>query len=633
MYYGQFYLFIANFFQSNRFQGPLSFYLIRFNQMIVQIILFHMILEVQLYQQPIEVHFFSFFNQSFIEQKFSFLFDLLTVSMLIPILFVGSQVIQYSFIYMENDPHQMRFLSYQSLFIFFMLFLVGGDNYFMILIGWEGVGLVSYQLINFWYTRLVANYAAFKAIMMNKIGDYGFLVGIIITYSQIQDFNIASSIAILPEINSTWLLFQGLGFYLACVAKSAQFGLHHWLSMAMEGPTPVSAQIHAATMVTAGVYLLIRQAPLFEHLSDQHQIIQTIGGQGSLLASLVGLFEMDIKKVIAYSTLSQLGYMMVAIGMYQYSLALFHLINHAFFKALLFQAAGSLLHAFNDHQDQRKLGMVVTRLPLTSISIQIGSQSLMAFPFLTGFYSKDQIIEQQLIPQNITFTFVYIQVTQTAQQTGLYSLRAIIMASLFSPQNSSKLNSYIQDSNFPVLFILVLGSIFQGYITQDFYLNLGTEGLMTSNHILSLNQYFYFDIVKFIPLFFQINLITQYPLKANKTLNQKPVNINFIEINNLKTSLPQKVRIQRFMETSNNLQHWSMNSYVKSSIFHFRYMDKGLFHHQGPYGLPMYQTQLWYKQSFINSRYFFTTSLLLIISSLIIFFTPLSIGIILLLSI
>ena len=309
-------------------------------------------------------------NSEFLNLDWGFMFDTLTVSMCVIITFVSFLIHLYSAEYMSHDPHLPRFLAYLSLFTFFMLILVTADNYVQMFVGWEGVGLASYLLINFWYTRIQANKAAIKAMVINRIGDFCLLIGAFLIYTYYKAFDYATVAVLTPLFKEKTIYFLtfdfhllsviGFFFFLAAAGKSAQLGLHTWLPDAMEGPTPVSALIHAATMVTAGVFLIARSSFIYEYTHNILGFIAVFGSTTSFFAASTGLAQNDIKRVIAYSTCSQLGYMIFACGLSNYSVGFFHLSNHAFFKALLFLSAGSVIHAINDEQDIRKMGGLKT---------------------------------------------------------------------------------------------------------------------------------------------------------------------------------------------------------------------------------------------------------------------------------
>ena len=355
--------------------------------------------EVGLFGSPVYIKLTTWISSEVLHIDWGFMFDSLTVSMCVIVTFISSLVHLYSIEYMSHDPHLPRFMSYLSLFTFFMLILVTADNYVQMFVGWEGVGLASYLLINFWYTRIQANKAAIKAMVMNRIGDFCLLMGMLLIFINYKSIDYASVAVLTPVLKDKTMNFLNLNLHLlsvigvflffGAVGKSAQLGLHTWLPDAMEGPTPVSALIHAATMVTAGVFLIARSSFIYEYINNILELITVFGALTAFFAATTGLVQNDLKRVIAYSTCSQLGYMVFACGLSNYSVGFFHLSNHAFFKALLFLSAGSVIHAVNDEQDMRKMGGLKNLVPFTYSMIVIGSLALIGFPFLTGFYSKD----------------------------------------------------------------------------------------------------------------------------------------------------------------------------------------------------------------------------------------------------
>ncbi|CAL6448416.1 unnamed protein product [Bathycoccus prasinos] len=352
---------------------------------------------------PCYIQLAPWFTSEFFDATWGFMFDSLTVVMLVVVTFVSTLVHIYSISYMSEDPHLPRFMSYLSIFTFFMLMLVTADNFIQLFFGWEGVGLASYLLINFWYTRLQANKSAIKAMLVNRVGDFGLALGIIATFSLFKSVDFATVFACSAHFAETSFIFFHLEWhalslicallFVGAVGKSAQLGLHTWLPDAMEGPTPVSALIHAATMVTAGVFMIARCSPLFEQAPQTLILVTVTGALTAFFAATTGVVQNDLKRVIAYSTCSQLGYMVFACGISQYAVGVFHLMNHAFFKALLFLSAGAVIHALADEQDMRKMGGTIKVLPFTYSMMFIGSLALIGFPFLTGFYSKDVILE------------------------------------------------------------------------------------------------------------------------------------------------------------------------------------------------------------------------------------------------
>src|ERR1700704_5331090 len=369
--------------------------------------------------------------------------DSITAVMLVVVTGVSSLVHLYSIGYMQEDPHRPRFFSYLSLFTFAMLMLVTANNFLQLFFGWEGVGLASYLLIGFWYTRPSANAAAIKAFIVNRVGDFGFALGIFGVWAVFHTLDFDAVFAAAPAMVGKSFVFAGynvdiltticLLLFVGAMGKSAQLGLHTWLPDAMEGPTPVSALIHAATMVTAGVFLVCRASPLFELAPTALAFVVFIGATTAFFAASVGLFQNDIKRVIAYSTCSQLGYMFVAAGVSAYGAAMFHLFTHAFFKALLFLGAGSVIHALHHEQDMRKMGGLAARLPITWAMMLIGNLSLTGFgiPFLgigaAGFYSKDAIINAAFLSGTSIGTYAFVLTTIGALMTSFYSWRQFLM--------------------------------------------------------------------------------------------------------------------------------------------------------------------------------------------------------------
>nr|YP_004581252.1 NADH dehydrogenase subunit 5 [Fungiacyathus stephanus]AEG79853.1 NADH dehydrogenase subunit 5 [Fungiacyathus stephanus] len=400
---------------------------------------------------------------------FGLQFDSLVAIMLLVITTISTLVHIFSTAYMLGDPHIPRFMSYLSLFTFLMVVLVSSNNYLQLFIGWEGVGLCSYLLINFWLTRMEANKAAIKAMLINRVGDMGLVLamfGILDRFGSLEFSSVFNMVVVSAPSSDITLIC--LLLFVGAVGKSAQLGLHTWLPDAMEGPTPVSALIHAATMVTAGVFLLIRSSPFFEQAPLALVAVIIIGSLTVLLAATVGVIQNDLKKVIAYSTCSQLGYMVVACGISHYSISLFHLMNHAFFKALLFLSAGSVIHALSDEQDIRKMGGLIKLIPLTYIMVVIGSLSLMGFPYLTGFYSKDLILE--LAFEQYYLTFAYWLGGFSALLTALYSIRLIYLTFLSNTNSRKAIFRRVHEGSWNLvlpLILLALGSLFVGYLIKE----------------------------------------------------------------------------------------------------------------------------------------------------------------------
>ena len=430
-----------------------------------------------------------------------FLFDSLTSIMCCVVTFVSSIVHLYSSEYMANDPHLSRFMSYLSLFTFFMLILVTADNFIQMFVGWEGVGLCSYLLINFWFTRIQANKAAIKAMVVNRIGDFGLALGIFTIFVKFKAVDYATVFSMVPFFTNETFVFLNfeiglinlIGFllFIGAIGKSAQLGLHTWLPDAMEGPTPVSALIHAATMVTAGVFLLARCSSIYEYTPYVLNFITILGASTAFFAATVGLVQNDLKRVIAYSTCSQLGYMVFACGLSNYSVGVFHLVNHAFFKALLFLGAGSVIHAVSDEQDMRKMGGLKKLVPFTYSMMVIGSLALIGFPFLTGFYSKDVILEAAYGKYSSSGHYSYLLGSCGAFLTAFYSTRLLYLTFLTSPNGYKSVICRAYDSSYAIIIslaILSIPSIFIGYLSRDMIIGLGSDFWGNSIFILPENM-------------------------------------------------------------------------------------------------------------------------------------------------
>ena len=417
--------------------------------------------------------------------NWSIYIDPLSSIMLVVVTSVSSLVHIYSIGYMSHDPNKPRFMSYLSLFTFSMLMLVVSDNFLQLFFGWEGVGLCSYLLIGFWYKKESANNAAIKAFLVNRVGDFGFAIGIFLIFYFFGTVNydevfIKASGSVDKEINflgfnTNLITIICLTLFIGAMGKSAQFLFHTWLPDAMEGPTPVSALIHAATMVTAGVFLVARCSPLFEYSQMALNFVAIIGMITAVFAASVALVQNDIKKIIAYSTCSQLGYMFFAAGVGAYHVAIFHLFTHAFFKALLFLGSGSVIHAFKDEQDIRLMGGVWKKLPYTWILMLIGTLALTGFPFLSGFYSKDAIIEFAFFKGDSVGYYAMTIGIFTAFLTSIYSWRLFFKTFHGDYNNKETPKEKIHESPFIMLLpliILALGAIFVGYLFKEMLIGL-----------------------------------------------------------------------------------------------------------------------------------------------------------------
>ncbi len=433
--------------------------------------------------------------------------DTLTAVMLVVVTGVSSLVHIYSVGYMAHDPDVPRFMSYLSLFTFAMLMLVTADNFVQLFFGWEGVGLASYLLIGFWYKKPSACAAAIKAFLVNRVGDFGFALGIFAIFLVFGTLQYDAVFARAAEFVGKDFIFLNyqvdvltticLLLFIGAMGKSAQIGLHTWLPDAMEGPTPVSALIHAATMVTAGVFMVARCSPLFELSPYARDVVTFIGATTALFAATVGLAQNDIKRVIAYSTCSQLGYMFFAAGVSAYGGAIFHLFTHAFFKALLFLGAGSVIHALSNEQDMRKMGGIWKKIPLTYALMVIGALALTGVPFFAGYYSKDMIIESAYAAGSEMGHYAFVLGVGAAFLTSFYSWRLIFMTFHGAPRASEEVMHHIHESppvmTVPLIILaggaMLSGVLFAGYFVGHDYaefwrgaLTLAGENVMEAAH-------------------------------------------------------------------------------------------------------------------------------------------------------
>ena len=589
--------FIAGFF--GRFLGKQGAILITTSLVFLSSIFsFLVFYEVVLCHSVCSFKLFTWMESNSLIISWGFLFDSLTATMLIVVTFVSSLVHLYSAGYMSEDPHLPRFMSYLSFFTFCMLMLVTADNYVQMFLGWEGVGLASYLLINFWFTRIQANKSAMKAMIVNKIGDFGLSLGIALIFFSFSSFDFSVIFNVAPLFVGDKFVFLGfevdkltlisLLLFVGAVGKSAQIGLHTWLPDAMEGPTPVSALIHAATMVTAGVFVILRSSPILEYSNFSLLIITIMGSLTAFMAATIGVVQNDLKKVIAYSTCSQLGYMILACGLSNYSIGLFHLMNHAFFKALLFLSAGSVIHAMADEQDMRKMGGLIKVIPVTYVMIVIGSLALMGFPFLTGFYSKDILLELTFGTYHISGLFAYWLGTLSAFFTSFYSIRLIYLTFLKPASGSKVFISNAHESSTIMLIpliVLCFGSIFVGFLAKDLFMGLGVDTWNSSlfqlvSHVSFFESEFLPFQVKLIPFIFSMSglflAVCVYQIYANKMIS---------------LNLYKKVYyIYSFFS-----KKWYFdniyNTYIVNNILYFGYhisfklIDRGLIEIIGPLGI------------------------------------------------
>ena len=548
----------------------------------------------------IYIKLWKWFDSELLTTYFGLQFDGLTSIMLLVITCVSALVHIYSTGYMAGDPHIPRFMSYLSLFTFLMIVLVTSNNYVQLFIGWEGVGLCSYLLINFWLTRIQANKAAMKAMFVNRVGDIGLVLAMLMILKEFGalEFTTISSLLVTPTINKENITIICLLLFWGAVGKSAQLGLHTWLPDAMEGPTPVSALIHAATMVTAGVFLIIRSGSLFEVSPFALTIVTILGALTAFFAATTGALQNDLKKVIAYSTCSQLGYMVMVCGISNYLTSLFHLMNHAFFKALLFLSAGSIIHAVKDEQDMRKMGGLIKSIPLTYIMILIGSLSLMGFPYLTGFYSKDLILE--LIYDKYYIAFAYWLGSFSALLTAFYSIRLIYMT--FITNTNAKKENYLKvhESSINImipLLLLAFGSIFVGYLAKEIVLSTIIPPIVS-------------NIVKLIPLFFSLFGAIFAFLVYNSSIASKIWNPYYDQ------NLYHK--IYTFFNSAWQF-NYIINHFLILNIWRFghlityRVIDRGLLEILGPRGISKILIKLTQNISNLQSGMVFNYALIMII--------------------
>ena len=468
---------------------------------------FYIFIDNMVNPEIVRIKLFAWIYSGSLEANFSIYLDTVTRVMLVVITLVSALVHIYSIGYMSQDDSKPRFMGYLSLFTFAMIILVTADNFLQLFFGWEGVGLASYLLIGFWYKKPSANAAAIKAFIVNRIGDVGLALGIFAIFLVFGSldyqlvFNDAEKYKELTisflgyELNAITLICYLL--FIGAMGKSAQIFLHTWLPDAMEGPTPVSALIHAATMVTAGVFLVVRCSPLFDLSSSAMNFVIFIGASTAFFTATIGLVQNDIKKIIAYSTCSQLGYMFVAAGLGAYGAAMFHLFTHAFFKALLFLGAGSIIHAVHKEQDIRKMGGIRHFVPITQIMMIVGTISLMGLPFTSGFYSKDAIIETAYLSNSFFSDYAYFLITAGVIMTSFYSWRLIFLVfngkSRMPEEKLSRVHESPSIMTVPLL-ILAIGALFFGFLFKNYFIGDYSEAFW--GHSISIDH----DIHHHVPI-------------------------------------------------------------------------------------------------------------------------------------
>ncbi|MGZ9097982.1 MAG: NADH-quinone oxidoreductase subunit L [Micavibrio sp.] len=474
---------------------------------------------VILQNDPRVVHLATWIAAGDFEVQWALRVDQLSVIMMCVINIVSACVHVYSVGYMSHDPAKARFMSYLSLFTFAMLMLVSANNMAQLFFGWEGVGLASYLLIGFWNHKHSANAAAVKAFVVNRIGDFGLALGIFATFAIFGSVQFDAIFAMAPDKTTEMFTFLGteihaltlicLLLFMGAMGKSAQLGLHTWLPDAMEGPTPVSALIHAATMVTAGVFLIARFSPLFEYAPVAREVVCIVGAATALIAATIGLTQFDIKRVIAYSTMSQLGYMFFALGVSAYSAAMFHLMTHAFFKALLFLGAGSVIHAMSNEQDMRKMGGIWKLIPTTYVLMWVGSLALAGVPFFAGYYSKDLILESAFASGTWFGQMAFWMGIAAAAMTAFYSWRLILMTFHGKPRASAETMAHVHESPNVMLMPLTIlsvgaimaGSAFYGAFANSATMAGHTEDITHIGEMFSIwdKDYFFGDSIEVLP--------------------------------------------------------------------------------------------------------------------------------------
>nr|WMB97350.1 NADH dehydrogenase subunit 5 [Zostera marina]WMB97374.1 NADH dehydrogenase subunit 5 [Zostera marina] len=531
------------------------------------------------------------------DASWGFFFDSPTVVMLIVVTSISSLVHLYSISYMSEDPHSPRFMCYLSIPTFLMPMLVTGDNSLQLFLGWEGVGLASYLLINFWFTRLQADKAATKAMPVNRVGDFGLAPGISGRFTLFQTVDFSTIFACAGDPRNSWIYrnmrlnaitLLCILLFIGAAGKSAQIGSHTWSPDAMEGPTPVSALIHAATMVTAGVFMIARCSPLFEYPPTALIVITSAGSMTSFLAATTGILQNDLKRVIAYSTCSQLGYMIFACGISEYSVGVFHLMNHAFFKASLFLSAGSVIHAMSDEQDMRKMGGLASSFPFTYAIMLIGSLSLIGSPFLTGFYSKDVILELAYTKYTISGNFAFWLGSVSVLFTSYYSFRLLFWTFIVPTNSFGRDILRCHDAPIPMAIpsiLLALGSLFVGYLAKprdryDDHFWANSPFVLPKNEILAESEFAAPTITKLIPILFSTS-------GASVAYNVNPVADQF------QRAFQPRTFCNRLYCFFNKRWFFDqvLNDFIVRSFLRFGYsvsfsaLDKGAIEILGPYGI------------------------------------------------
>ena len=542
--------------------------------------------------------------------------DMLSAVMMIVITTVSAMVHIYSIGYMSHDNSKPRFMSYLSLFTFAMLMLVTSDNLIQLFFGWEGVGLASYLLIGFWYHKPSAHTAAMKAFIVNRVGDFGFILGIIAIYSVFGSLyfdEIFSDVEGLHKLSIVMLGFKinvieliAILLFIGAMGKSAQIGLHTWLPDAMEGPTPVSALIHAATMVTAGVFLVCRMSPLLEFAPFALNVITIVGAMTAIFAATIGLTQFDIKRVIAYSTCSQLGYMFFAAGVSAYPASMFHLTTHAFFKALLFLGAGSVIHAMSDEQDMRKMGGIWKKIPITYALMWVGSLALAGIPFFAGYYSKDLILEAAWAASSNSGYFAFWLGCLAAFLTAFYSWRLLLLTFHGNFNSSKEVLDHVHESPIVMLiplFVLALGAIFSGwYFYSDFvgynWKEFWGNSIFISEKHKAFKLAHYVPLwVKYLPIFLAIlGILCAYLFYI--------LNPNLPKILSKKFSLIYNLFFNKWY-FDELYDYLFVKSFIKFGNFFWKKGDEGTIDRFGPNGISNLVKNISSKSIIIQSGYIY----------------------------
>jgi len=575
--------------------------------------------EVGLCGSPVSLILFTWVDSLSI--SWEFLFDQLTVSLSLAVLYCSTLIHLYSVDYLSSDPHNQRFFSYLSLFTFFMLFLVSAGNYFVMFVGWEGIGVCSYLLINFYFTRIQANKASILALTMNRVGDYGLSIGFFAMFSLFGSLNYSTVFSLAPYINEVSITILSLLLFTGAMAKSAQLFLHSWLPGSMEAPTPVSALLHAATLVTAGIYLLLRSSPILEYSPTALLVISLIGASTAFFGATVGLVTNDLKRVIAMSTISQLGYMVIAIGLSQYNVSLLHTVGHAFFKALLFLGAGAVIHSWVDQQDIRKMGGLIKFLPFTYTAMLVGTLSLVATPWLTGFYSKELILSLAYGAYSFSGIYCYILGSLGACFSAFYSFRLISLVFLTVPNGLKSSYNQVHESKVMIpLFILALFSIFFGYVFSDLFVGAGSDFFGNSLYVNPNN-------ISLIEADFSIPILVKlFPailsfLGATSAVYIYHINPEFtVNLTNTKVGkqLYTFLNGKYFFDVVYN--HYIISVGLKVGYSISKVLDRGVIELVGPYGISSALSKTALSISLSDTRVISTYSTYIIFNALVLIF-------------